>query len=149
MQTSQVKTLALVVSLFFFTSNLSGSFLPIYFKDLGLRVAEIVEILLFTFVMIGLLPVALLRIVRNFESIMSIGIFTTMVFFLILIYVKNPIILGLAQGIRSIDQKLNTLYKSDKPENPKPVHAYFIPKAKMVTDFLKLYHPATAKYFAR
>jgi len=62
-------------------------------------VPEIVEILLFTFIIVALLPVALLRIVRDFESIMSIGIFTTMVFFLILIYVKDPIILGLAQGI--------------------------------------------------
>jgi len=99
-QTRSVKTLALVVSLYFFTSNLSGSFLPIYFKDpLGLSVAEIVEIFLFTFMILGLLPFALLKTVRNFERIMSVGIFTTMVFFIVLIFVKNPILLGLAQGI--------------------------------------------------
>jgi len=51
-QTNSVKTLALVVGLFFFTSNLSGSFLPIYFKEAGLSISEIAEVLLFTFILI-------------------------------------------------------------------------------------------------
>jgi len=94
-----VKTLAVVVSIFFFTSNLSGMFLPVYFRDSGMSIAEIVEILFFTFLVIGLLPLVLLNFVKNFERIISVGIFTTMLFNVALLYVKHPIVLGLAQGV--------------------------------------------------
>jgi hypothetical protein len=95
-----LKTLVFVVVIFFFTSNLSGSFLPVYYKEeLGLTTAEIVEILFFTFIVIGLLPLLLLKFVKNFERILSFGIFFTMLFFIILIYTKNPIFLGLAYGL--------------------------------------------------
>jgi MFS family permease len=94
-----LKTLAIVVSIFFFTSNLSGSFLTIYFKDLGLGLVEIAEILLFTFLVIGILPLVLLKTVKSFERIFSFGIFFTMLFYISLIYVRNPITLGLAYGL--------------------------------------------------
>jgi len=96
---SPAKTLAVAVGLFFFTSNLTGSFLPIYFKEQGLELAQIVEILLFTFVAIGLLPLTLLKIVKNFERVISAGMLTTMLFFTVLIYLKSPVILGPAQGV--------------------------------------------------
>jgi MFS family permease len=92
--------LVFVVIIFFFTSNLSGSFLPVYYKEeMGLTIAEIVEILLFTFIVIGLLPLLLLKFVKNFERIISFGIFFTMLFFIILICTKNPIFLGLVYGL--------------------------------------------------
>ena len=100
MQAVSLKTLVFVVIIFFFASNLSGSFLPVYYKeDIRLTMAEIVEILLFTFIVIGLLPLLLLKFVKNFEKIISFGIFFTMLFFIILIYTKNPIFLGLAYGL--------------------------------------------------
>lgn len=99
MQTSSIKTLALVVGLFFFTSNLSGSFLPIYFREAGMSISRIEEILFFTFVVIGLLPVVLLMRIKNFEKILSFGIFSTMLFYVVLIYFTNPVILGLAYGL--------------------------------------------------
>jgi Major Facilitator Superfamily len=99
-QKDSLKTLAVVTSLFFFTGSLSGSFLPVYYREeLGLGIAEIAEILLFTFPLIGLLPLVLLKGVRNFERIISYGIFFTMFFYIILILIKNPIILGLAYGL--------------------------------------------------
>ena len=99
MQTNSTKTLIIVVILFFFTSNLSGSFLPIYFRDLGLNLAEICAIMLFAFIILGFLPVTLLKTVKNFERIVTFGIFTTMLFYVALIFVKSPIILGLAYGV--------------------------------------------------
>lgn len=98
-QANSLKTLAVVVSIFFFASNLSGSFLPIYFKEQGMKISEIAEILLFTFIVVGLLPLVLLKNVENFERIISFGIFLTMLFFIVLVYVKNPVILGLAYGL--------------------------------------------------
>jgi MFS family permease len=94
-----MKTLIIVLMLFFFTNNLSGSFLPIYFRDMGLSVAQIIAILLFTFIILGFLPVMLLRSLKNFERLTSLGIFATLLFFIALILIRNPIILGLAQGV--------------------------------------------------
>jgi MFS family permease len=98
-QTISIKALAFVVSLFFFTSNLSGSFLPIYFKDAGLSIVQIIQILFVTFIVIGFLPVVLLKRVRNFERVIAFGIFATMIFYIVLIYVREPVILGLAYGV--------------------------------------------------
>ena len=55
MQKSSLKALAVVTSIFFFTSSLSGSFLTIYFKESGLTVPQIALLLLFTFIVIGFL----------------------------------------------------------------------------------------------
>jgi hypothetical protein len=88
-----------VVAIFFFTSSLSGSFLTVYYhEELGMSIPEIAEILLLTFPLIGLLPIFLLKMVANFEKIISYGIFLTMIFYVLLIFVRDPIVLGLAYG---------------------------------------------------
>jgi MFS family permease len=94
-----MKLLIITIVLFFFTSSLSGSFLPIYFRDQGLSLAQICGLLLLAFVTLGILPFVLLRTIKNFERAISLGIFTTMLFFVALIYVREPMILGLAQGL--------------------------------------------------
>lgn len=97
---SSTRTLAITAAIFFFTTSLSGTFLPIYFnRGLGMDVPEIVIILLFTFIVIGLIPVFLIRVTRHFERIISLGIILTLLFYVALIYIKNPIILGLAYGV--------------------------------------------------
>lgn len=95
MQTNSLKILALTVGIFFFTNNLSTSFLPVYYMETGLSVTEIAQLLLSTFIVIGLLPITLLKLVKNFEKIITFGILSTALFFATLIYIKNPIILGL------------------------------------------------------
>lgn len=99
MQADSTKTLAMTVSLFFFTSSLSNTFLPIYLRDSGLSLPEIITVMFFTFIVIGLLPVALLKVTRNFERILSLGVLLTLVFYIALIYVTNPVILGLFYGL--------------------------------------------------
>jgi MFS family permease len=98
-QTDSLKALAVTVGIFFFASNLSGIFLPIYYKDSGLSLLEILTLLFFTFIVIGLLPFTLLRTVKNFEGVISFGIFSTMLFYIVLIFIKNPVILGLTYGL--------------------------------------------------
>ncbi len=99
MRSDSINTLVIVVVLFFFANNLTGSFLPIYFRDQGLDLAEICATMLLTFVILGFLPVTLLKTVKNFERIVTVGIFTTMLFLIALIYIRSPIILGLAYGV--------------------------------------------------
>jgi len=98
-QSRSLKTLAVVVIICFFASNLSSNFLPVYYEGIGLGIAGISQILLLTFLVIGLLPVILLNHIRNFERIMSLGIISTMFFFIALVYTKNPIFLGLINGL--------------------------------------------------
>lgn len=93
------KILAVTVAIFFFTNSLSGAFLPIYLKDSGLSILEIIVVLFFTFLVIGLLPIVLMRVTRHFERIISFGILFTLLFYVALIYVKNPVFLGLAYGL--------------------------------------------------
>lgn len=52
--------------------------------------------------MTGLLPLTLLKIVRNFERVISAGMLTTMLFFIVLIHLKSPVILGLAQVVSMV-----------------------------------------------
>jgi hypothetical protein len=93
-------TLALIACLFCFTGSLSGSFFAVYYnRELGMRIHEIIEILLFTFRLIGILPIILLGKVKNFERIISLGIFLTLLFYVILIIVRNLAILGLIYGL--------------------------------------------------
>ena len=99
MQYKSIRTLVAVVALFFFTSSLTGSFLPIYFRDQGLNLAQICAIMLLTFITLGFLPVTLLRTVKDFERMITVGILTTMLFFIALVFVKSPVILGLAYGV--------------------------------------------------
>jgi len=93
------KVLAVTVAIFFFTSGLSGTFLPIYLRDSGLSTPEIIVVLFFTFIVIGLLPSVLLKATKHFERIISFGILLTLLFYVALIYVKDPILLGLAYGL--------------------------------------------------
>jgi MFS family permease len=97
---SSTRMLAITVMIFFFTSSLSGTFLPIYFNEaLRMGVPAIVVILFFTFITIGLIPVLTVKITKHFERIISVGIILTLLFYTALIYVKNPIVLGLAYGV--------------------------------------------------
>jgi MFS family permease len=98
---SSTRMLAITVTIFFFfTTSLSGTFLPIYFNEaLRMGIPDIVVILFFTFITIGLIPVLTIKITKHFERIISAGIILTLLFYAALIYVKNPIILGLAYGV--------------------------------------------------
>ncbi|MEM2970915.1 MAG: hypothetical protein QW270_00620 [Candidatus Bathyarchaeia archaeon] len=99
MQITPLKTLTIVSIIYFFTSNLSGMFLPIYFKASGLSLTQVVQIISLMFAVVGLLPIVLLKLFKNFERIISLGIFLTMLFYVTLIYVKAPVILGLTYGL--------------------------------------------------
>jgi len=97
---SSTRILAVTVSIFFFTTQLSQMFLSIYFiEEVGMSVPEVLVILFFMFLVIGLFPTFLIRTTRHFERIFSLGILLTLLFYVALIYVKNPVILGLAYGL--------------------------------------------------
>jgi MFS family permease len=98
-QTGEFKALIVAASIYFFASNLTGMFLPVYYVSIGLNIINIATLLLLTFVIIGILPIILLRFIKNFERLICLGVALTMVFYTILIYVKNPLIIGVAYGL--------------------------------------------------
>lgn len=101
MKAGSFKNLAVVVSIYFLTVNFTEMFLSIFFIESGMKVADVVTILLITFLVIGLMPLALLRFFKNFERLICCGILFTMIFYIVLIFVKNPIIIGLVYGLSS------------------------------------------------
>lgn len=97
---SSTKFLGITVAVFFFTNSLTGTFLPIYFnRDLMMSIQQIEVILFVTFLVMGLLPLVLLKATREFERIISVGILFTMFFYAVLLYSNNPLVLGLAYGL--------------------------------------------------
>lgn len=99
MQSGSLKTLAVFTSIFFLASNLSGTFIVVYFRDMGLDILGIIEILFITFIIIGLLPLAMSKSVKNFERVINLGVFFTMLFYIALIFIRHPVVLGLAYGL--------------------------------------------------
>lgn len=99
MQTGDFKNLSVASSIYFFSSNLTSMFLPVYYVTLGLSISQITALLLATFVIIGLLPITLLRFVRSFERLICLGVLLTMVFYTLLMYTKNSVVLGVAYGL--------------------------------------------------
>lgn len=97
---TSTRVLAITVTIFFFTTSLSGTFLPIYFNEaLRMSIPDILVILFFNFTAIGLIPMLMIKITKHFEKIISVGIIMTLLFYIALVYVKSPIILGLAYGV--------------------------------------------------
>lgn len=99
MDKKETLDLAVTIILFFLASNLTGVFLPIYFVNSGLAVNAISIILFLTFVVMGLVPLILILIIRNFERIISMGILLSALFYAAMVYVKNPILLGICYGL--------------------------------------------------
>jgi predicted MFS family arabinose efflux permease len=100
-QASSYKNLAVAVSIYFLTVNFTEMFLSIFFIESGMKVGDVVTILLITFLVIGLLPPLLLKFFKNFERLICSGISFTMLFYTVLIFVKNPLIIGLFYGLSS------------------------------------------------
>jgi MFS family permease len=63
-----------------------------------MSVPEIIVILFFTFIAVGIIPSFSIRITKHFERLISLGVLLTLLFYVALIYIKNPIVLGLAYG---------------------------------------------------
>jgi MFS family permease len=99
LQTSDFKNLGVASSIYFFSSNLTSMFLPVYYLELGLGISDIALLLLITFAIIGLLPITLLRFVKSFERVICFGVLSTMVFYTLLIFVKNSVVLGVTYGL--------------------------------------------------
>ncbi|MEM1540577.1 MAG: MFS transporter [Candidatus Bathyarchaeia archaeon] len=99
MLTKDFKNLGIASCIYFFSSNMISMFLPVYYAKLGLNINQIAVLLLATFILIGLLPITLLEFIRNFERLICFGVFFTMIFHALLIFVKNPVFLGIAYGL--------------------------------------------------
>ncbi|MEM2355942.1 MAG: hypothetical protein QXO00_06465, partial [Candidatus Bathyarchaeia archaeon] len=74
MQRNDFQKLVVASAIFFFSNYLTSMFLPVYYLNLGLSIGDIVKLLATTFLIIGLLPITLLKFVKNFERIICLGV---------------------------------------------------------------------------
>lgn len=99
MHMEDFQNLGIASFIYFFSGNMTSMFLPVYYITLGLSISQMAVLLLVTFIIIGLLPITLHRFVRNFERVICFGVLFTMVFHVLLIFVKNPVVLGVTYGL--------------------------------------------------
>jgi len=93
-------SLTLMVAFQSLASAVTGIFLPNYYLQIGLSINQIILLIAVTMLLVGLLPILTLKFLpRYFEKLIVVGILLGMVFFALLIFVKSPIILGIAWGL--------------------------------------------------
>jgi MFS family permease len=92
--------LAATSALFFLASSLTGIFLPSYYIEMGLSINQIIVIIGIMLIVLGTVPILTLKLFpKHFEKLLMVGLALNAMFFLMLIFVKNPIILGLTYGL--------------------------------------------------
>jgi MFS family permease len=91
---------ALAIFFYYLSHSTIGIFLPNYYLSVGLSVNQIVLLSSLMFIILGFLPLLNLKYFsKYFERFMILGLVSNAVFFALLIFVKNPLVLGIAYGI--------------------------------------------------
>lgn len=92
--------LGLVSGLYFLAQSSIGVFLPNYYLELGLSINQIILLNVVQFILLGFLPLLVLRFFPGiFEKLITAGIGLKILFFVLLMFTKNPILLGIANGV--------------------------------------------------
>jgi len=92
--------LSIAAAFYFLASSVIGIFLPSYYLELGLSINQIIILIACVVSVIGLLPILTLKFFpKLFEKLLMVGIFFNVIFFVLLMFVKDPLILGLVDGI--------------------------------------------------
>jgi len=92
--------LGAVIALYSLSSSIIGIFLPTYYLELGLSINQIIILVACMIAMLGVVPFFILRFLpKYFERMVSVGVISTILFYVCLIYVKNPLVIGIVYGI--------------------------------------------------
>ena len=92
--------LAAVTAFYTLASSATGVFLPSYFLGVGLSINQVVLLFAVMFITLGALPVLTLKFLpRLFEKLLIVGLILGMLFYFLLGFVRNPILLGLVLGL--------------------------------------------------
>ncbi|MBI4095868.1 MAG: MFS transporter [DPANN group archaeon] len=92
--------LGLVSGLYFLAHSSIGIFLPNYYLELGLSINQIILLNAVQFILLGSIPLLMLRFFPSiFERLITAGIGLKILFFALLMFTKNPILLGIVNGV--------------------------------------------------
>ncbi len=92
--------LGIVGGLYALAQSSIGIFLPNYYLNLGLSVNNIILLNALQFVILGSLPLLTLRFFPSvFEKLISVGLVVKILFFVMLMFTSNPILLGVVNGL--------------------------------------------------
>lgn len=100
LQDKSLYFLFLTFILYLLAYNTSSIFLPNYFLGIGLSIGQIVVIGALLFLILGLVPIVTLKYApKIFEKLLIPGILLLIVFYILLFFVKSPLLLGLTWGL--------------------------------------------------
>jgi MFS family permease len=92
--------LAAVTVFYTLASSATGVFLPNYFLESGLGVNQMILLYAVMFATLGILPILTLKFLpKLFEKLLIAGLILGMLFYFLLGFVKNPVILGFVLGL--------------------------------------------------
>jgi MFS family permease len=92
--------LTLVIAFFTLSSAVTGIFLPNYYLEIGLSINQITLLMGVVFITLAIVPVLTLKFMPNsFEKLLVVGVILSALFYAMLIYVKDPLLLGLSLGL--------------------------------------------------
>lgn len=92
--------LTIVTAFYSLATAVTSVFLPNYYLGVGLSVNQIILLFAILFATLGFSPLLTLKFLpKLFEKLLSVGLLLSMVFYFLLGSVRNPLILGLVQGL--------------------------------------------------
>lgn len=92
--------LTVVTAFYTLASSATGVFLPNFYLEAGMSINQVILLFAVMFVTLGTLPILTLRFLpRLFEKLLIVGLALGMLFYLMLGFVKDPLLLGLVLGL--------------------------------------------------
>jgi MFS family permease len=92
--------LTAVVALYTLSLSVTTVFLPNYYLGIGLASNQVILLFATMFVTLGIVPILTLKFLpRHFERLMIVGLLLSILFYFLLSFERNPVILGFAQGL--------------------------------------------------
>lgn len=100
MEDRSVTFLTLVTVFYALSGAATSIFLPNYFLQTGLSMNQVILLFASLFVTLGIVPILTLKFLpKVFERLLILGIVLQALFYFLLIFVNNPILLGLVYGL--------------------------------------------------
>lgn len=97
---SSLLYLSIATAFYFFSGAVTSIFLPNYYLELGLSINQIIILIACIVSVLGLLPILTLKFLPEiFEKLLIVGVFFNIVFLALLMFVRDPFVLGLVDGI--------------------------------------------------
>jgi MFS family permease len=89
-----------ITAFYTLASSATNVFFPNYLLNAGLSMTRVILLYAVAFATLGIIPIFTLKFApKSFERLLSVGLLLEMLFFFLLGFVRNPLVLGLTLGL--------------------------------------------------